>query len=356
MNLGFWKNKRVFLTGHTGFKGTWMSLLLAELGAKVYGYSLEPATEPSLFQATNAREVLAGHTIGDIRDQKALKAALDTAKPDVVLHFAAQPLVRESYKSPFETFEINAMGTARLLDLLRDQDHIRSALIITTDKVYLNKEWFWAYREDEPLGGYDPYSASKACTELVVNSYRQSFFPASPHKTALATARAGNVIGGGDWSRDRLIPDLMTNWKKHQPTVIRYPQAIRPWQHVLEPVTAYLHLIEDTWMDPMKFSQAWNFGPPESDCLPVGDICAAAQSAFGRDLEIHIDQGPKPHEANFLKLDCSKAKSLLDWKSVLPIRDALTMTFDWYKRFYAGENAQKLTLDQIRFYTDRVRG
>lgn len=355
MNFEFWKNKRVFLTGHTGFKGSWMSLLLAEHGAQVFGYSLPPDKGLSLFEASKAQDVLAGHALGDIRDVEALRAALNSAKPDIVLHFAAQPLVRESYKSPLETFEVNAMGTARLLDLLRGQEHVRAALIITSDKVYANKEWHWAYREDEALGGYDPYSASKACAELLVGSYRASFFPTAPHKTAVATARAGNVIGGGDWSKDRLIPDLIRNWQGHSPASIRYPQATRPWQHVLEALCAYLHVIEDTWMDPMKFSQAWNFGPPESDCVSVGEICRHAQSYFGREFEIHIDQSQKPHEANCLKIDSSKAKALLAWQSILPVQDSLTLTFDWYKRFYAGESAQKITLEQIRYYTDRLR-
>lgn len=312
---GVYKNRRVFITGHTGFKGSWLSLMLNYLGAEVYGYALDPPTNPSLFVLAKVDQQISS-TIGDIRDYKKLFDTLNRVKPEIVIHMAAQPLVRESYKNPIETYSTNVMGTVNLLEAIRHVKGVKAVINITTDKCYENREWIWGYRENEPMGGYDPYSNSKGCSELVTSSFRNSFFNPKDYKrhgVALASARAGNVIGGGDWAEDRLIPDFIRSIMSGEKIKIRSPQAIRPWQHVLEPLTGYLRLAEKLYLDGSEFAQAWNFGPYEEDAKSVEWIVKFLCNNWGNGVTYEIDSSPQPHEANYLKLDCSKAHHFLDW-------------------------------------------
>jgi len=310
-DTSFWKNKKVFLTGHTGFKGSWLCLLLKELGAEVFGYALNPPTEPSLFNLCKIDNDIHS-TIGDVRDFEKLKKSLLESSAEIVIHMAAQPLVRYSYQNPIETYDVNVMGTVNLLEAIRHCFTVKSVVIVTTDKCYENKEWIWSYRENEPMGGYDPYSSSKGCAELVVSAYRNSFFSSDSSKPGIASARAGNVIGGGDWALDRLIPDFIKAMQNNEKIVIRSPKAIRPWQHVLEPLSGYLALAEALYYD-KKYADAWNFGPNDEDAKTVEWIVEKLCNKWGQNSSYEIDKNPNLHEANFLKLDCSKAKQYLNW-------------------------------------------
>jgi CDP-glucose 4,6-dehydratase len=352
MVSGHWKGTRVFLTGHTGFKGGWLALWLARSGATVRGYSLDPATSPNLFGTARIGEVL-DDVRGDIRDRDALNRAMHEFAPDVVFHLAAQPLVRLSYSDPLGTYETNVMGTANVLEAVRTTPSVRAVLVITTDKCYENREWHWGYRETDPLGGYDPYSSSKACVEIVSAAYRNSFFQQGNSEgrgVLLATARAGNVIGGGDWSDDRLIPDLIRGFQSGQPVLIRRPKSIRPWQHVLEPLAGYLALAERLLAGESHFASAWNFGPWDDDAWPVENIADAMSERWGDDASWTIDGAPTVHEAGYLKLDSSKARAELGWAPQLRLKSALEWVIDWYQTAEPGADMQTFTLKQIAEY------
>lgn len=355
VNPAFWQGKRVFLTGHTGFKGGWLSLWLQQLGARVTGYALPAPTQPSLFETARVAEGMTS-IIGDIRDGAMLANALREAAPDIVIHMAAQPLVRRSYVDPVETYSTNVMGTVHLLEAVRQCPTVRAVVNVTTDKCYENKEWVWAYRENEPMGGYDPYSNSKGCAELVSSAYRNSFFNPekyAQHRVALATARAGNVIGGGDWAADRLIPDILKAYAQGQPVTIRSPRAIRPWQHVLEPLSGYLTLAERLYQDGATFAEAYNFGPRSDDTQPVEWIVRELAGLWGPGATWQIDAGEHPHEAHFLKLDISKAAHRLAWHPRLVLRQALQLTVDWARQLQAGADMRACTLAQIDDYQAR---
>lgn len=349
---GIYKGKRVLITGHTGFKGSWLCLLLHKLGADVYGYALEPPTAPSLFKEAKIEELITSY-IGDVRDINHLSEVFKQVNPEIVLHMAAQPLVRESYKNPVETYAINVMGTVNILETCRRTDSVKAIVNVTTDKCYENKEWYWGYRENEPMGGYDPYSNSKGCSELVTSSYRNSFFNPKDygkHGVAIASARAGNVIGGGDWAGDRLIPDFIRAISQNQKVVIRSPYAIRPWQHVLEPLSGYLTLAAKLYTDGVKYDGGWNFGPDDKDAKNVEWITKTICELWGEDASFGVDTNPQPHEANYLKLDCSKAKAELDWEPKWDIMQALSSVVEWNKGFLSGKDARKITEQQIETY------
>jgi CDP-glucose 4,6-dehydratase len=352
-DMSFWAGKRVFLTGHTGFKGTWLSLWLYHLGAKVTGYALEAPTNPSLFALTKAARRV-DDIRGDILDSDSLKRALAKVRPEIIIHMAAQPIVRLSYQDPPGTFAANVMGTVNLLDAARACDSVRVILNITTDKVYDNREWYWGYRENEMLGGFDPYSASKACSEIVTASYRASFFNpeayGKSHSVAIASARAGNVIGGGDWAADRLIPDFVRAIESHERIRIRNPSAVRPWQYVLEPLSGYLALCEKLYDEGAQFSSAWNFGPDDSDARSVEWIVRKLCSSWPGNAGFEIDEGPHPHEAGYLKLDCSKAKTLLGWAPRWDLGKALSMIIGWNVGFSGGRDPEELCMQQIAEY------
>ncbi len=349
INNSFWKNKKIFLTGHTGFKGSWLSLWLYSLGAKVTGYALKPPTHPSLFELCHNEEIMQS-IIGDIRDQNILLEAMLKAQPDIVIHMAAQPLVRDSYKIPAETYEINVMGTVNLFEAVRHCKSVKAVVNVTTDKCYENKEWLWGYRENEPMGGYDPYSASKACSELLTSSYRNSFFHPdryAEHGVAVASARAGNVIGGGDWAADRLIPDCIKSLLNGEKIVIRSPYAIRPWQHVLEPLNGYLLLSQRLYEEGINYAEAWNFGPNDNDAKPVEWIVSKLCEKWKGNATFEIDKSPQVHEANYLKLDCSKAKSLLKWEPHWDSETTLDKIVEWYLFYKDNQNIRNACLQQI---------
>lgn len=347
VNRSFWLGKRVFVTGHTGFKGSWLSLWLADMGAEVHGYALAPPSEPSLFDVADVAACLASHTVADLRDAQALQAAMARARPEVVFHLAAQSLVRPSYTTPVETYAVNVMGTVNLLEAVRNTPGVAAVVNVTTDKCYENREWVWPYREDEALGGFDPYSSSKACSELVTAAYRRSFLEAAG--VQLASARAGNVIGGGDWAADRLVPDFLRSIDAGRELVIRSPHAVRPWQHVLEPISGYLTLAERLVTDGRPFAEAWNFGPEDADARPVAWIvdylCKRVAGASWR-----LDASPQPHEAHTLRLDSSKARARLDWKARWDLSTALNMTLDWHQGWRQGETMAAVTHAQIHAY------
>ena len=343
VNSEFWRSKRVFLTGHTGFKGSWTSLWLQQLGAEVTGYALQPSTNPSLFEVARVEHGMRS-VIGDVRDGDLLRKTMQEAKPDIVIHMAAQPLVRYSYANPVETYAINVMGTVNLLEAVKATPSVRATVNVTTDKCYENREWLWGYRENEPMGGHDPYSSSKACSELVSSAYRQSY------QMNLATARAGNVIGGGDWAEDRLIPDMVRAFEAGQSVKIRHPNATRPWQHVLEPVRGYLTLAERLYADEGSFASAFNFGPLDQDVQPVAWIVAEMVAQWGEQTAWHLDKEVQLHEANFLKLDCSKASSLLGWKPCWPLAKSLGAIIAWHKQHQQSNDMRKVCLDQINAY------
>lgn len=348
MNPEVWCGKRVFLTGHTGFKGSWLSLLLERFGAQVTGYALSPATQPSLFELADVASGMHASHLADIRDAAMLATAMQEAEPEIVMHLAAQPLVRASYKEPVETWSTNVMGTVNVLEAVRDCPSVRAVLVVTTDKCYENREWTWGYREIDALGGYDPYSASKACAELVVASYRRAFL--SEKGVLIATARAGNVIGGGDWSEDRLIPDAARAVAKAEPLVIRNPAATRPWQHVLEAISGYLLLAERLLERDSSFAEAFNFGPGAEGNRTVQEVlCGLSQ--HWPELNWHHDQTQQPHEAGFLFLDTSLARSRLKWTPRWAFGDGIAHTADWYHRVMKKpSSARDITLQQIEMY------
>lgn len=353
MNTGFWQGKSVFLTGHTGFKGGWLSLWLQQLGAKVHGYALAPSTAPGLFEVADVASGMASSTVADIRDADVLKAALIQARPDIVFHLAAQPLVRYSYKSPVETYAVNVMGTVNLLEAIRATETVKAVVNVTTDKCYENREWVWPYREDEAIGGHDPYSSSKACAELVTAAYRRSFFEAQG--VALATARAGNVIGGGDWSEDRLVPDFLRAIDQQQPVVIRSPDAIRPWQHVLEPLCGYLLLAERLYLEGDRHAEAWNFGPGDEDARTVGWIVEhMVQRMPGASWR--LDDAGRVHEAHTLKLDSSKARSELRWHPRWRLEQALDCVIAWHQAWKQEQDMHAFCLTQITEYAHETGG
>lgn len=352
VNPDFWKNKKVLLTGHTGFKGSWLSLWLQSLGAQVTGFALAPATSPNLFELA---DVASGMTsvLGDIRDLAALQAVMAQHRPEIVIHMAAQALVRPSYQNPVETYATNVMGTVHLLEAVRQTPGIKAVVNITTDKCYENREWVWGYRETDPMGGYDPYSNSKGCAELVSAAYRSSFFnPATyaQHGVALATVRAGNVIGGGDWAQDRLLPDILAAFAGGKPAQIRNPHAIRPWQHVLEPLRGYLSLAERLYSEGTAFAEGWNFGPNDEDAKEVGWIAGQMAQLWGKDAQWTTDHGAHPHEAHYLKLDISKARARLGWQPALRLQDGLRLIVDWSQHHAAGADMRSVTLAQIGHY------
>jgi CDP-glucose 4,6-dehydratase len=348
----FYKGRKVLITGHTGFKGSWLSVLLSWLGADVYGYALEPNTIPSLYQLADV-DHLVSSTIGDVRDYNFLLKTLKRIQPEVIIHMAAQPLVRESYRNPRETYEINVMGTVNLLDAVRQLESVKAVLNVTTDKCYENKEWHWGYRENEPMGGYDPYSNSKGCSELVTSSFRDSYFNAKDynlHGVAIASARAGNVLGGGDWAGDRLIPDFIRAIIRGEKLKIRSPYAIRPWQHVLEPLSGYLMLCEKLCSRGPDFASGWNFGANDNDAKNVEWVTNKICELWGQDASYEVDSSPQPHEANYLKLDCSKAKVLLEWEPLWNVETTLEMIVSWYKEYLNNTNMREATLNQIEQY------
>ena len=352
MNKPFWQGKKVFITGHTGFKGSWLCLWLHTLGAEITGYALKPPTEPSLFELCSV-DTLVASFIGDVRDYGELYRTMQQGQPDIVIHMAAQPLVRDSYKNPVATYAINVMGTIHLLEAVRHIDSIKAVVNVTTDKCYENKEWVWGYRENEPMGGYDPYSNSKGCSELVTAAYRDSFFNIAEyerHSVAIATARAGNVIGGGDWAADRLIPDCIHAIKAGTSINIRNPHAIRPWQHVLEPLSGYLLLAEKLYKDGSDYASGWNFGPDDSDAKPVEWIVQKLCALWGGMADYKVDGGERPHEANYLKLDCSKAKFHLGWQPRWNLTYALEKIVEWEQKYQAQQDMKEVCLQQINEY------
>lgn len=349
---GFYKGRKVLVTGHTGFKGSWLSILLNWLGADVYGYALKPSTNPSLYEIAKIDEIVSSR-IGEIRDYDLLLSTLNDIKPEIVIHMAAQALVRESYKNPRYTYDVNVMGVVNLFDAVRHVHSVKAVLNVTTDKCYENKEWIWGYRENEPMGGFDPYSNSKSCSELVTSSFRNSFFNPKDYKShgvALASARAGNVIGGGDWAEDRLIPDFMRSIVLGRELKIRNPKAVRPWQHVLEPLSGYLLLCKALYNDGISFADAWNFGPDDNDSKNVEWISDTLCRMWGEDASYEVDTDVHPHEANYLKLDCSKANTFLDWHQKWNIETSLQMIVDWQRAFINKSDMRKVTISQIENY------
>jgi CDP-glucose 4,6-dehydratase len=352
-----WQGRRVFLTGHTGFKGGWLALWLAKLGANVRGYALDPYTTPNLFETARVGSVI-DDVRGDINDFDRLTASMTAFSPEIVIHMAAQPLVRLSYADPLLTYKTNVIGTANVLEAVRKTSSVRAVVSVTTDKCYENKEWVWGYRESDALGGYDPYSSSKACAEIVTAAYRQSFFNVeqfSQHRCGIASARAGNVIGGGDWSDDRLLPDLVRGFLRGDEVRIRRPQSIRPWQHVLEPLWGYIRLAEELYKGNSVAASAWNFGPQDDDAWPVARIAKKLAEVWGAGAKWVVDGDPGAHEAGYLKLDASKARAGLGWRPSLGIDTTLEWLVRWYRAHAVGEEMQAFTLAQIEDYEKRLR-
>lgn len=352
IDRGFWKNRRVFLTGHSGFKGSWLSIWLNSLGAEVTGYALHPPSFPSLFELCKVNKLI-NSIQGDVRDASLLQKCMSKVEPEIVIHMAAQSLVKESYARPIETYTTNVIGTVNLLESVRQCNSVRAVINVTTDKCYENKEWSWGYREIDPLGGYDPYSSSKACSEMVTASYRSSFYNSinyEKHRVAVATARAGNVIGGGDWGKERLIPDCVRAFMNQEKIIIRNPKAIRPWQHVLEPLSGYLLLAEKLHKDGILMAEAWNFGPDDKDAKPVEWIVNKMCEMWGTS-GYELDDNKHVHEANYLKLDCSKAKIHLGWEPRWDLTMALEKTHEWYAAYRANESLYDVCLKQIEEHT-----
>ncbi len=346
----YWAGKRVFVTGHSGFKGSWLCLWLHALGADVYGYALDPPTKPSLFVEASVASLISS-TIGDVRDLDSLYNSMQAAQPEIIFHLAAQPLVRESYRNPIDTYATNVMGSVHLFEAVRSCSCVKAVVNVTTDKCYENREWPWGYRENEPMGGFDPYSSSKACSELVTASYRQSFF--RDQGVALATARAGNVIGGGDWAVDRLLPDVFRSLDAGAPLTIRYPQAVRPWQHVLEPLSGYMLLAEKLLIEGEGFAEPWNFGPSDADARSVGWILEHLAKDRS-DLKWDIEESKSLHEAHYLKLDISKARTRLGWKPRWSLPVALDQTLSWHTAWRDSSDMQGFTKNQIKEYEELV--
>lgn len=343
----FWKDKRVFLTGHTGFKGSWLSLWLQSLGATLRGLSLEPPTVPSLFNEAHVAKGME-HYIGDIRDFSIVKKQFDEFRPEIVIHMAAQPLVRLSYEQPIETYATNVMGTVHVLEAARHTGSVKAIVNITTDKCYENREWVWGYREDEPMGGHDPYSNSKGCAELVSSAFRRSFLKNSG--IAMATARAGNVIGGGDWAKDRLVPDVLRALQTGKPVLIRNPHAIRPWQHVLEPLSGYLLLAENLYTQGQVYAEGWNFGPRDEDVRPVQWIVEHMCDVWDDGASWTLQAGDHPHEASYLKLDISKALQRLQWAPRWSLETALKFITEWHHAWLSHQDMRAVCLNQISQY------
>ena len=349
VDTSFWKDKKVFLTGHTGFKGSWLSLWLQNMGALVKGYSLNINTTPSLFTQANVAAEMESE-IGDIRNLEQLTGSMVSFNPDILIHMAAQPLVRLSYQEPVDTYTTNVIGTVNVLEAARKCSALKAIVSVTTDKCYENKEWDWGYRENEPMGGHDPYSSSKGCAELVTSAYRRSFF-SSEDTASLASARAGNVIGGGDWAEDRLIPDILRAFEKSEPVVIRNPLSTRPWQHVLEPLSGYLILAQELYLYGDEFAEGWNFGPIDEDCKPVSWILDRMVTYWGNDASWNLDKNNNPHEAGFLKLDCSKASNRLKWKPKWDLQLTLKSIVDWHQLYTNGGDIKKQCLKEINTYS-----
>lgn len=346
----FWKNRRVLVTGHTGFKGSWLSLWLQQLGAVVTGYALEPATHPNLFEIADVADGMTS-IIGDIRDLRHVQQALAESRPQIVLHLAAQALVGEGYRDPIGTYTTNALGTANVLEAVRQTMGVQAIVVVTSDKCYENKEWPWPYRENEMLGGHDPYSSSKACAELITASYRDAYFTDSG--ISVASARAGNVFGGGDWSPNRLVPDLLAAFSAGNTAHLRSPLSLRPWQHVLEPLAAYLILAERMIADP-SLAHAWNFGPDEKDCLTAGEIANRLAKYWGNDASWKSEAGNFPHEAKTLRLDSSLAHARLGWRPHWTVDSALSATVSWHKAWLTAANMRDATLNQIEKFNEHA--
>ncbi|MFN8611348.1 MAG: CDP-glucose 4,6-dehydratase [Vulcanimicrobiota bacterium] len=349
----FWQKRPVFLTGHTGFKGSWLALWLGRLGARTYGYALDPKSVPSLYQAAEVARDLRGDTRGDLADLAGLRQALASASPEIVFHLAAQPLVRESYQDPIGTFATNILGTAHLLEAVRGLECVKAVVVVTTDKVYHNEEWAYPYRESDRLGGHDPYSASKAAAEIVTASYRSAFL--ATRGIRVASARAGNVIGGGDWSADRLVPDCLRAFASGQPVHLRYPRAVRPWQHVLEPLSGYL-LLAERLAGGEGFESGWNFGPSnEEGHAEVGQVARRLAELWGEGARVKLEQQAQgPHEAGLLRLDVSQAAARLKWRPRWSLQQALAATVDWQKSFMAGQSARDLCLEQLDLFSSKL--
>ena len=349
---GFWRDKTVFITGHTGFKGGWLALWLQKLGARVVGYALPPPTTPSLFETARVAESMVSLE-GDIRDFSRVQKTLGERQPEIVFHLAAQALVRYSYAQPLETYATNVLGTAHVLEAVRSVPSVRAVVVVTSDKCYENREWLWGYREDEAMGGYDPYSSSKGCAELVTAAYRRSFFnPAcyAEHEVAVASARAGNVIGGGDWAADRLVPDMIRALLAGAPVRIHNPQAIRPWQHVLEPLSGYLRLAQKLYEEGVAYGEGWNFGPDSEDAKPVHWLVERLIQAWGEGASWQMDAGSQPHEAHYLKLDCAKARERLGWRPRWSLEQGLQATMAWYRAYADGVDLRAWSLQEIADY------
>lgn len=348
VNPEFWQGKRVFLTGHTGFKGSWLSLWLQQMGAIVKGFALEPNTSPNLFERAGVAKNMESE-MGDITNLSLIKDSMNSFNPDILIHMAAQPLVRLSYEEPVLTYSTNVMGTVNVLEAARTCKKLKAIVSVTTDKCYENKEWVWGYRENEPMGGFDPYSSSKGCAELVTAAYRNSFFYAE-NSPAIASARAGNVIGGGDWAEDRLIPDILKSFEKKSPVIVRNPMATRPWQHVLEPLSGYLVLAEHLFNEGKSFAEAWNFGPKDEDCKSVSWILDKMVANWDDQVSWELDKKTNPHEAGYLKLDCSKAASKLNWHPKWNLDFTLGKIINWHKSYLNGSNIQEECLKEIADY------
>ena len=350
VNKKFWKSKKVFLTGHTGFKGSWVSLWLQSMGAIVKGYSLEPNTKPNLFTEANVEENM-NSEFGDIRNLNQISKSMLDFNPDILIHMAAQPLVRLSYQEPVDTYTTNVIGTVNVLEAARSCPNLKAIVSVTTDKCYENNEWDWGYRENEPMGGHDPYSSSKGCAELVTSAYRRSFFN-SEDTASLASARAGNVIGGGDWADDRLIPDILKAFEKSESVVIRNPISTRPWQHVLEPLSGYLVLAQELFENGKEYAEGWNFGPKDEDCQPVNWILDKMVANWGEGASWELDKNNNPHEAGFLKLDCSKASNRLKWQPKWSLQQTLKLIIEWHQVYVNKGDVKEQCLTEIKKYSN----
>ncbi|QMV12972.1 CDP-glucose 4,6-dehydratase [Vibrio spartinae] len=357
MEPSFWKSKRVLITGNTGFKGSWLSLWLHDLGANVRGYSLSAPTSPSLFQEARIGDNIPTN-LCDIRDFDNIYRTIKEFRPEIIFHLAAQPLVRLSYTQPVETYSTNVMGTVHLFEAVRQVGGVKAVINITSDKCYENREWIWGYREDESLGGHDPYSNSKGCAELVTSSYRNSFFSPeryAEHGCAIASVRAGNVIGGGDWAQDRLIPDILNAFAEKSEVSIRNPNATRPWQHVLEPLSGYIRLAEFLYEKGSDFAEAWNFGPKDNDARPVKFLIERLAELWEDDVRWCIHEDAQYHEAHYLKLDCSKAKSRLGWQPIWDLDTTLEKIIQWHKAWLNHKDMKQYTLNEIREYVAAIK-
>jgi CDP-glucose 4,6-dehydratase len=353
----FWQDKCVLITGHTGFKGSWLSLWLQKKGASVIGYALDPPTKPNFFELGNISKEMTSIS-GDVRNLEHLKSVISKYRPEIIIHLAAQAILRYSYNHPVDTFSTNILGTINVLEAVRHSDSVRVLVCITSDKCYENKEWYWGYRENDKLGGSDPYSASKASAELAIAAYRSSYFPSDDymrHGIAVASTRAGNVIGGGDWAKDRLIPDIMRAILEKRPVIIRSPNSTRPWQHVLEPLNGYLLLAQFLWERGAVFADSWNFGPYDQEARPVSWIVEHITDIWGEGASWELDKAQHPHENTYLKLDCSKANQLLDWAPKLQLPICLEWVVDWYKSFQRNEDMRSFSESQINSYENLER-